>query len=149
MIKIRIANKKDIASLVDFNMAMAFETEAKTLDGDTVTNAVSAVFDDPNKGFYVVAQDDDRVVGGLMITYEWSDWRNAWFWWIQSVYILPDSRGKGIYSLLYDFVKTKAHEESDVIGFRLYVELENRNAQTVYEKLGMSKSNYFMYDQKI
>lgn len=149
MINIRKAVKEDVSSLVSFNAAMAFETEDKVLDQGIVTKAVSAVFDDDRKGFYVVAEVENEVVGGLMITYEWSDWRNAWFWWIQSVYIIPEARGKGIYSLLYDFVKEKAREDGNVIGFRLYVELENTNAQAVYEKLGMSRSDYYMYDAKI
>lgn len=148
MTKIRIAEKDDVASLAEFNMAMALETEGKTLDLDILTKGVTAVFDDTEKGFYVVAEDDGKVVGGLMVTYEWSDWRNAWFWWIQSVYIVAGSRGQGIYSKLYEFVKNKAAEKDNVIGFRLYVELENSHAQAVYEKLGMSRSNYFMYDQK-
>lgn len=150
MINIRIAEKKDVASLVEFNAAMALETENKTLDRDILTTAVTAVFDDPNKGFYVVAENEEgSVVGGLMITFEWSDWRNAWFWWIQSVYIVSEARGQGIYSQLYDHVKEMALQNGTVIGFRLYVELENHHAQAVYEKLGMARSNYYMYDQKI
>jgi ribosomal protein S18 acetylase RimI-like enzyme len=96
-----------------------------------------------------VAEDAGEIVGGLMITYEWSDWRNAWFWWIQSVYILPEYRAQGIYRMLYEYVKQKAEESKDVCGFRLYVEKENERAQKVYEKTGMESSYYLMYEEKI
>jgi ribosomal protein S18 acetylase RimI-like enzyme len=146
---IRIAQKEDVASLVEFNQAMALETEGKQLDSQTLLGGVEAVFDDSKKGFYVVAEADGAIVGGLMITYEWSDWRGQWFWWIQSVYILPDHRGKGVYRLLYDFVKEKASGEKNVYGFRLYVEKENELAQKVYEKLGMESSHYLMYEENL
>ena len=84
-----------------------------------------------------------------MVTFEWSDWRNGWFWWIQSVYILPDFRGRKIYRLLYEFVKRKAEESKNVCGFRLYVERENESARKVYEKLGMDESHYLMYEEMI
>lgn len=148
-IVIRIARAEDAASLVNFNQAMALETEGKSLDAETLKNGVEAVFADQRKGFYVVAESDSQIVGGLMITYEWSDWRNRWFWWIQSVYILPEFRGKHIYSKLYAFVKNAAHAEKDVYGFRLYVEKENTKAQKVYEKLGMESSHYLMYEEKL
>ena len=143
---IRTAQKKDIDFLVDFNQAMALETEGKLLDGETLRSGVEAVFADSKKGFYVVAEMGEAIIGGLMITYEWSDWRNSWFWWIQSVYILPEHRGKGIYRMLYDYVKQKADTEKNICGFRLYVEKENENAQKVYEKLGMEASHYLMYE---
>lgn len=144
---IRVAAAGDINSLVDFNQAMALETEGKSLDPDTLKSGVEAVFVDDRKGFYVVAEDSSEIVGGLMVTYEWSDWRSKWFWWIQSVYILPEARGKAIYSRMYDFVKLKATESGDVCGFRLYVEKENVHAQKVYEKVGMDSSNYLMYEE--
>lgn len=147
--KIRLAKKEDSSALVDFNQAMALETEGKTLDSQILTSGVSKVFSDDKKGFYVVAEDNGKIAGGLMVTYEWSDWRDGWFWWIQSVYILPDYRGKRIYSLLYQFVKDEAQKQGDVCGFRLYVEKENENAQKVYEKLGMESSHYLMYEEMI
>ena len=148
--KIRLAEKSDAANLVEFNQAMAFETEGKRLESEILEKGVEAVFSDEKKGFYVVAEDENgKIIGGLMITYEWSDWRNRWFWWIQSVYILPEARGKKIYSRLYDFVKQKAVEKGDVCGFRLYVEKENTNAQKVYEKRGMEISHYLMYEEEI
>lgn len=146
---IRIAEKSDSAALIEFNQAMALETEGKMLETEVLRSGVEAVFADAAKGFYVAAEDEGKIVGGLMITYEWSDWRNAWFWWIQSVYILPQARGKGIYSQLYDFVKKRAVEKGDVCGFRLYVEKENHHAQRVYEKVGMESSYYLMYEEKI
>ena len=146
---IRLAKKEDSSALVDFNQAMALETEGKTLDSNILTSGVESVFHDDKKGFYVVAEDEGKIVGGLMVTFEWSDWRDGWFWWIQSVYILPDYRGKRIYSLLYQFVKSEAEKQGDVCGFRLYVEKENENAQKVYEKLGMESSHYLMYEEMI
>lgn len=145
---IRFARQEDAPALIEFNQAMALETEGKQLDSDILSKGVEAVFSDEKKGFYVAAESDGKIIGGLMITFEWSDWRDAWFWWIQSVYVLPDFRGQGIYRLLYQFVKDKAEESKDVCGFRLYVERENRRAQKVYEKLGMKLSHYLMYEEK-
>ena len=146
---IRLAQKKDAPALVEFNQAMALETEGKRLDSAVLQSGVEAVFDDKKKGFYVVAESENKIIGGLMVTFEWSDWRGYWFWWIQSVYILPDARGRGIYRLLYEFVKRKAVEAGNVCGFRLYVEKENERAQKVYEKLGMDESHYLMYEEMI
>ena len=148
-VNIRIANANDADSLVEFNQAMALETEGKQLNPETLGAGVKAVFTDEKKGFYVVAEIDGRIAGGLMITYEWSDWRNAWFWWIQSVYILPDFRGQKIYSKLYDFVKAKADEAGNICGFRLYVENDNYSAQKVYDAVGMHASHYLMYEEEV
>ena len=147
--EIRKARKEDIDALIGFNEAMALETEGKKLFTGTLRKGVEAVFDDPQKGFYLVAEDSRRVIGGLMVTCEWSDWRNAWFWWIQSVYVNPDYRGHRIYSQLYDFVKSKAAAAGNVCGFRLYVEKENAHAQRVYEKVGMEQTYYLMYEEKL
>ncbi len=147
---IRLAKREDAASLVEFNQAMALETEGKKLDAKVLQRGVEAIFNAVDKGFYVVAQaTDGTIVGGLMVTFEWSDWRNNWFWWIQSVYILPEERGKKIYSKLYEFVKAQARTQKNVCGFRLYVEKENLRAQRVYEKLGMESSHYLMYEEKL
>jgi GNAT superfamily N-acetyltransferase len=145
---IRLAQIEDAEAMVEFNQAMALETEKKHLDQDILRSGVRAAFVDENKGFYVVAESEGRIVGGLMITYEWSDWRNAWWWWIQSVYVRPEARGQRIYSKLYDFVKEKA-VAAGAYGIRLYVETENHHAQRVYEKLGMQVSPYLMYDQML
>lgn len=147
--KIRLSGRDDAKYFVEFNCAMALETEGKALDHSVVETAVNAVFDDPNKGFYVVAEDNGMIVGGLCITYEWSDWRNAWWWWIQSVYLRPEARGKHAYSELYDFVKSRAREAGNVFGIRLYVETDNIHAQRVYEKVGMERSHYLMYHEKL
>jgi ribosomal protein S18 acetylase RimI-like enzyme len=146
---IRLAQTDDIHALVEFNQAMALETEGKRLGRDTLTPGVAAVFEDINKGFYVVAEEDGSVVGGLLVTYEWSDWRNKWFWWIQSVFIRPEYRGRSIYRGLYGFVKQRAAERGNVCGFRLYVEKENVHAQKVYEKLGMHSSHYLAYEEEV
>lgn len=146
--KIRIATREDIAALVQFNLAMALETEHKHLDEALLTAGVSAVFGDNGKGFYVVADVDGSVAAGLMVTTEWSDWRNGWFWWIQSVYVRPEHRGSGLYGQMYEFVRSRAAEAGNVCGFRLYVEKENERAQRVYEKLGMERTYYIMYEQE-
>lgn len=146
--EIRLAEREDAAALVEFNQAMAIETEGKQLDPETLRKGVEAVFASSDKGFYVVAEDGGGIVGGLMVTFEWSDWRNGWFWWVQSVYVVPDARGKGLYSQLYDFVKKKADEQGGVCGFRLYVESDNLGAQRVYEKAGMKRSHYEMYEEE-
>ncbi len=147
--KIRTAKPAETEALVEFNQAMALETESKKLDAAILRRGVAAVFEDEKKGFYVVAEENNTIVGGLMVTSEWSDWRAKWFWWIQSVYILPEFRGRGIYGLLYDFVKEKALSEKNVCGFRLYVETENVTAQKVYEKSGMEISHYLMFEEEI
>ena len=145
---IRHAVIADAQSIADFQVAMALETENKILDANKVIEAVSAVFSDPQKGFYLVANVDDVVVGSLMITYEWSDWRNCNMWYIQSVYVSPDHRGKGLFSKLYHRVIELA-KEAKAMYVRLYVETENEVAQRTYEKLGMKRMPYFMYDVKV
>lgn len=147
---IRLGEVRDIETLVDFNQSMARETEAKELDADVLRAGVDNLLKSDEQGFYVVAEtsltSSSEVVGSLMVTYEWSDWRNGNFWWIQSVYIKPEFRRRGIYRRLYEFVKELA-EDRNVCGFRLYVEKENRIAQQTYERLGMSESHYVMYEE--
>lgn len=145
--EIRLAVASDADAMVRFNQAMAKETEGKELHAPTLRAGVEAVFTDSSKGFYVVAAEGDEIVAGLMVTSEWSDWRNGWFWWIQSVYVVPGQRGKGVYGELYGFVKRLAADRGDICGFRLYVEKENERAQKVYEKLGMEETYYLMYEQ--
>lgn len=146
---IRLATKDDIGDLVEFNLAMALETEGKQLDTDVLRRGVEAVFDDDKKGFYVVVESEEGVAAGLMVTYEWSDWRNGWFWWIQSVFVRPQFRGRGLYGEMYAFVNTLANEAGNVCGFRLYVEQKNQRAQRVYEKLGMEKTYYLMFEEEM
>jgi ribosomal protein S18 acetylase RimI-like enzyme len=147
--KIRPARKEDIPSLVDFNQKMAAETEGKTLDPKVLNAGVASVFEDDTRGFYLVVEHDKDIVAGLMVTYEWSDWRNGWFWWIQSVYVVPEMRGQRLYSSMYDRIKELAAAAGNVVGFRLYVETQNESAQRVYEKVGMQRSHYLMFEEEI
>ena len=142
----RKAILSDRDAIVAFNQAMAMETENKTLPDDKIIPGVTAVLEDDNKGFYLVAEHDNRIVGSLMVTYEWSDWRNGTFYWIQSVYVIPEFRRQGVYSGLYKAVMDIANRRKDVCGYRLYVEKENVIAQKTYEKLGMHESYYLMYE---
>ena len=126
---------------------MAQETEGVALIPDVIRQGVRALVEDPARGFYLVAESGGQVVGSLMITTEWSDWRNGLFWWIQSVYVLPNFRRQGIYRKLYEHVKELADMESHVCGFRLYVENENITAQEVYNSLGMGEAPYRIYEE--
>ncbi|TFH47964.1 MAG: GNAT family N-acetyltransferase, partial [Lysobacterales bacterium] len=119
------------------------------LDDALVEPGVVAVFENPSRGFYVVAECEDYIVAALMVTFEWSDWRNATFWWIQSVYVTPEFRRQGLYRRLYNFLRERARSEGSVCGFRLYVERNNLAAQRVYESLGMSASDYLMYEEAV
>ena len=138
----------DAPDIANFQVAMAMETESKTLCGETVLTAVKSVCSDPRKGFYLVADHDNVVVGSLLITYEWSDWRNSNMWYIQSVFVDPQHRRKGVFQRLYHKVVELAKSEG-VSYVRLYVETENENAQRTYERLGMKRMPYVMYDVKI
>jgi len=125
------------------------ETESKALDTDILTSGVNAVLSDANKGFYLVAESEQNsIAGSLMVTLEWSDWRNSHFWWIQSVYVAPDFRRTGIYSALYNHVKLLAENSAGVCGYRLYVEKDNLAAQKTYQNLGMKATYYDMYESK-
>lgn len=139
--EIRKAQHKDCEAIVFGNCAMAMETENKSLDKKRVTQGVMAVLADDNKGFYIVAVENNDVIGQLMITYEWSDWRNGTFWWIQSVYIAKEHRRKGVYTQLYKYIKEKC-KEHNVCGIRLYVDKSNTTARETYKKLGMESNHY-------
>ena len=145
-ITIREARRADIETLVGFNAAMATETEGKSLDLATLIGGTTSVFDDPQKGFYLMAEVDGSVVGSLLVVYEWSDWRNSTFWWIQSVYVRQDWRRKGVYRMLHDRVHQAARSRPDVCGIRLYVDQDNLPAQATYTSLGMSKSHYDLFE---
>ncbi len=132
--------------LIEFNAAMALETEGKNLLPEVVGAGVHSLLGNPAAGFYVIAQAE-RVLAALMITKEWSDWRNGSFWWIQSVYVRPEARRQGIYRRLYRHVQEMAAKDSTVCGFRLYVERENNRAQATYEALGMKKTAYLVYEE--
>ncbi len=144
---LRRATVADVPVLVTFNAAIAWETEHKRLDADVLRAGVRAVFDDPARGFYTVAErGEGDVVGQMMVTYEWSDWRNGWFWWVQSVYVREDARRDGVFRTLYQEIQRLAAATPDVIGLRLYVETENTRAQATYRALGMSDTTYGMME---
>lgn len=144
---IRKAEIADAEVIVAFNKAMAYETESKVLSDDIATKGVLNLLENPEKGFYVVAVFEGKIIGSLLITTEWSDWRNGTFWWIQSVYIKPEFRRKGVYTSLHNSVKKMAAKETDVCGFRLYVEENNKSAQATYLAMGMQKTNYQMFEE--
>lgn len=141
-IRIRDARPSDAAVIAGFNVKMAMETENRPLDPGLINPGVTAVLADATKGRYWVAELDGEVIGQLMVTYEWSDWRNGAFWWIQSVYVRSDSRRKGVFSLLHRHVESIARATPDACGLRLYVERDNRRAQKTYRALGMSAPGY-------
>jgi len=145
-IRVRRAITTDIGTIVDFNAAMARETENIILPRQRLTDGVTSVFEDSTKGFYVVAESDGAVVGQMMITYEWSDWRNSVFWWIQSVYVLSSHRRIGVFRSLFEYVKRLAERAPDICGLRLYVASDNQSAQQVYQSLNMKKSHYELYE---
>ena len=147
MIIIRNANKDDITIIVNFNTAMAMETEIKILISETVYKGVNELLNNNENGFYLIAESDGIPAGQLMITQEWSDWRNGEFWWIQSVYIHPDYRKNNIYQKLYNEAIKLAKESKNVCGIRLYVNKDNNIAQKVYAKLGMKESNYLFFEE--
>ncbi len=143
---IRQAGISDIDIIKDFQLSMALETENLKLDPTIVEMGVNAVFEDDKGACYYVASKDDDIVGMLMITKEWSDWRNSWVWWIQSVYTKPGFRGIGVYKALYGYIKELVAERDDVSGVRLYVDKRNVRAQSVYDSLGMTGDHYSTYE---
>ena len=145
-IQIRRARASDAGFIVESNVAMAKETEGMALDEDVVRPSVAAVLADDALGFYLVAEIDGRPTAQLMVTYEWSDWRNGLWWWIQSVYVLPEFRRQGVYRALHRHVADVARQTGGVCGLRLYVEQENTTAQQVYQSLDMHHTRYHMYE---
>ena len=148
-IKVRQAMTAEAGRLTDFNRAMALETEGLALDEKTVAAGVTALMGHPEHGFYLVAEADGAVVGCLLVTYEWSDWRNKMFWWIQSVYVKPEHRGHGIYRALDEKVRELAAQSGHVCGFRLYVHQANTRAQDVYRSLGMEETPYRVFEDML
>ena len=147
---IRRATAQDAGELAEFNINMARETEGVELKPEVIRAGVRAMIDNPQMGFYLVVELDNGIQASLMVTTEWSDWRNACFWWIQSVYVRPAYRRQGLYRELYARVKELAEqEESAVCGYRLYVEQENRAAQSTYQTLGMHETGYRIYEELI
>lgn len=146
MINLSKADLADIDVIVDFQVAMAWETERINLDPETVMRGVSAVFNDHTKGFYLVAKEKGTAVGSLMITYEWSDWRNRTVWWLQSLYVVPEFRRRGIFKQMYGWLLDRITGDESVGGIRLYVDRTNQDAQKVYESLGMDGNHYRFYE---
>ena len=141
-IEIGDADAGDWRLIADFNAALAEESENKSLDPGVLESGVRRLFADPSRGRYFLARTDGRVVGQTLITYEWSDWRDGWIWWIQSVYVEPGYRRRGIFRALYRHIEALARDDKDVVAIRLYVERENRRAQDTYRSLGMVPTGY-------
>jgi len=154
MIHVRSATSADVDTLAAWAEAMALETEGKTLDAATIRAGIAAGVADANKARYLVAERSSpsgaapRAVGTLMLTTEWSDWRNGWWWWIQSVYVAPDARRLGVFRALYAHVEAEARARSDVRGLRLYVENDNVRAQATYAALGMADAHYRVFEDE-
>jgi GNAT superfamily N-acetyltransferase len=144
--EVRDASLADAPVIAAFNAAMALETENVTLDPERVRAGVEAILADPAKGFYLAAFDGGDIAGQLLVTFEWSDWRNGAFWWIQSVYVKPGYRRRGVYRRLYEAVRERARLAPDVCGLRLYVDRANGPAKAVYAALGMRRSEYEMFE---
>ena len=147
-IRIRRAAAADIDAIVAFNLAMARESEARELNAALLKKGVQHILRQPTDGFYLVADMDRRAVGSLLVTFEWSDWRNGRFWWIQSVYVQPQSRRHGVYSMLHAWVRDAALADGDACGIRLYVEKNNLGAQATYRALGMGVTDYQLFEEE-
>lgn len=145
-VHVRAATRDDVGLLAEWAAAMAWETEHKRLDPDTVRRGIAAVFDVPGRGRYLVAERNGDAAGTLMLTHEWSDWRCGDWWWIQSVYVPPAHRRAGVFAALYRHVEAEAQADAGVCGLRLYVERDNAAAQRTYAALGMDDAGYRMFE---
>lgn len=143
---IREASLTDLETIVAFNAALALETEHKQLDAAVLREGVRSAIADRGRCTYFVAELDGIVAGQTMVTFEWSDWRNGWFWWIQSVYVHPDYRRRGVFRALYEHVLAAARARPGVCGIRLYVEEHNDRAQRTYRQMGMAPSGHLVYE---
>ncbi len=148
---IRTAIKSDVSVIADFNIRLALETEALELDPEIVSRGVDALLRDPSKGIYFVAEAaasaGPKLAGQLMITYEWSDWRNGNIWWIQSVYVRAEFRGCGVFQALFEHVEKLARETEDVCALRLYMDKHNEKARRAYGKMGMTEGAYVVFEK--
>lgn len=145
---IRQGRPDDVPTIVEFNRRLAMETEGKVLDLASLAAGVAAALADPTrKGPYYLAVDGATIMGQLQTTFEWSDWRNGWFWWIQSVYVVAEARKRGVFRSLYEHVANLARRDPEVIGLRLYVERDNHAAHKTYENLGMDQTAYLLLEQ--
>lgn len=143
---IRKALNKDIDVIARYNYNLAYETENKILNMNILTKGVEAIIKDENKGIYHVCEINGEVVGQIMYTFEWSDWRNGTFLWIQSVYVNKEFRGMGVFKALYKFIRDIAGNDNNICGIRLYVEKENTIAKKTYKNIGMKECNYYIYE---
>lgn len=149
-VHVRQAEAADRETIVEFNRRMALETEGKVLDEAVLRGGVGAALADPERrGPYFLAEWKGEVVGQLQFTYEWSDWRNGWFWWVQSVYVRPEARGQGVFRALFAHVEDLARRRGDVVGLRLYVEAGNHAAQATYARLGLASAGYLMLEKSL
>lgn len=146
-ITVRTAQMSDHDIIALFNRNLASETEGKSLDPATVHAGVHAILSDRAKGIYYVAEIEARVVGQLMVTYEWSDWRNGTFWWVQSVFVTPECRGQGVFTALMKHLTSETKRDAGCCGMRLYVHHDNRGALTTYRKFGFTKLDYQLYER--
>lgn len=146
MVEIRKGERRDLGRIVEFQMRMAEETEGFKLDREVVREGVRGVFEEPARGTYWVAEQDGEILGVCLAIPEWSDWRNGTVLWIHSLYVVPEARGHGIFKKLYGYLKKQVEESPRLMGLRLYVDKKNRRAQEVYERLGMSKDHYELYE---
>ena len=142
---IRRATVTDLETIVDFNARLAEESEGLQLDRDRLRSGVAAVLEDESLGYYFIAEQGGSPIGQLALTFEWSDWRNGMFWWLQSVYVVAEHRRSGVLRALYEHVLELARERG-VCGVRLYVEQANRAAQDAYLRLGFSPAVFHMYE---
>ena len=147
--RVRRATLEDARLIAEFNLAMALESEGRELPAARLEKGVRHVLLDPGAGFYLVAEVDGEPGGSLLVTFEWSDWRNGCFWWIQSVYVLPEFRRRGLYSGMHAEVRKAAQADGQACGLRLYVEKNNSGARTTYERLGMTETNYRLYEEEL
>ena len=145
MSEVRKAVLEDLQAISEFQIKMAWETEKLALSPETVTNGVKVVFDNPARGQYWVATDNDKTIASLFITHEWSDWRNMDVWWLQSVYVIPEFRRRGVFRKMYGHIKAEA-EKQNAAGLRLYVETNNAVAKKTYEAIGMKSEHYRLYE---
>jgi GNAT superfamily N-acetyltransferase len=146
-VRVRPAAPGDRDAIVEFNLAMALESEGRALDRERLARGVERALGDAGIGRYLVAEAGAETAGSLLLTNEWSDWRDGWFWWIQSVYVAPRHRRRGVYRALHERVREEARRAGDVVGLRLYVERDNRGAQRTYARLGMSETAYRLYEE--
>ncbi|HEV3143238.1 MAG TPA: GNAT family N-acetyltransferase [Gemmataceae bacterium] len=148
-VQVRAATISDAETIGEFNRRLAEESEDVKLDPAVLGPGVRAVLADSAKGRYFVAEENGTVIGQLMITYEWSDWRNGWIWWLQSVYVRADARGRGVFRSLFEYALEQAKREKNVVLARLYVEKDNRAAQATYLRLGFKEMHFHLYERKI